>query len=82
MQRKIVGYHQDDEQHWVADLECGHAQHVRHNPPWVNRPWVVSPHGRRRHLGRLLDCKHCDHQAGQGAPANGEVPEATAGENK
>jgi uncharacterized protein DUF3565 len=34
MQRRIVGYHQDDERHWVAELECGHAQHVRHDPPW------------------------------------------------
>ena len=26
--RKIVGFHQDEERHWVADLECGHTQHV------------------------------------------------------
>ena len=25
---------------WVAELECGHTQHVRHDPPWTNRPWV------------------------------------------
>jgi hypothetical protein len=38
MQRKIIGFHQDEEQDWVADLECGHQQHVRHTPPWLNRP--------------------------------------------
>ena len=27
MERRIVGFHQDDEQHWVAELECGHTQH-------------------------------------------------------
>src|SRR6185312_9250223 len=41
VQRKITGYHRDDEQHWVAELDCGHNQHVRHNPPWVSRPWVT-----------------------------------------
>jgi hypothetical protein len=28
-----VGYHQDEEQNWVAELSCGHQQHVRHRPP-------------------------------------------------
>lgn len=23
--RRIIGFHRDDEQHWVADLECGHT---------------------------------------------------------
>jgi hypothetical protein len=40
MERSIVGFHQDTEHHWVAELECGHFQHTRHDPPWVNRPWV------------------------------------------
>jgi hypothetical protein len=38
MQRKINGYHCDEERHWVAELECGHDQHVRHSPPWASRP--------------------------------------------
>ena len=46
MQRRIVGYHQDAERHWVAELDCGHNQHVRHQPPWTHRPWVISPGGR------------------------------------
>ena len=60
MNRRIVGYHQDDERHWVAELECGHNQHVRHDPPWTTRPWVVTPEGRARMLGTLLDCRKCD----------------------
>jgi hypothetical protein len=64
MQQRIVGYHQDEEQHWVAELECGHNQHVRHDPPWVNRPWVITEDGRRAVLGKTLDCRKCE----QGAP--------------
>ena len=64
MDKPIVGYHQDDEQHWVAELECGHNQHVRHDPPWTNRPWVVTAEGRAQKLGALLPCKKCD----EGAP--------------
>ena len=37
MKRAIVGYHRDDVGDWVAELECGHAQHVRHDPPWQLR---------------------------------------------
>jgi len=39
MERPITGYHQDAEGHWVAVLDFGHNQHVRHNPPWESRPW-------------------------------------------
>ena len=60
MQRAITAYHTDDEGHWVADLECGHTQHLRHTPPWQNRPWVTTAEGRREHLGTLLDCRQCD----------------------
>jgi len=60
MKRKIVGYKQDDENHWAAELDCGHFQHVRHNPPMVSRPWVLSGEGRNKMLGYELECKHCD----------------------
>ena len=33
MQQAIVGFHLDEENHWVAELACGHGQHVRHDPP-------------------------------------------------
>lgn len=64
MDRRIVGFHQDDERQWVAELECGHNQHVRHNPPWTNRPWVVSEDERNIALGKVLACRKCD----QGEP--------------
>ena len=60
MNRKIVSFHQDEEGHWVAKLECGHNQHVRHSPQWTNRPWVITPEGREAALGAVLDCKKCD----------------------
>ena len=41
IQRRIVGYHQDQLGDWVAELECGHGQHVRHDPPWQVREWVT-----------------------------------------
>lgn len=60
MQQAIIGFHLDEEQHWVADLACGHGQHVRHTPPWQNRPWVMTEQGRKEKLGMLLDCKKCE----------------------
>lgn len=57
--RRIIGFHQDDELHWVADLECGHTQHVRHDPPWQLRPWVITEQGRAEHLGVELRCVKC-----------------------
>jgi len=58
--RKILGFHQDEQEHWVVELECGHNQHVRDAPPWVSRPWVTTPEGRASRLGTLLNCKKCD----------------------
>jgi len=60
MQRAITGFHRDDEGVWVAELSCGHPQHVRHDPPWQSRPWVASDQGRRAQLGTQLDCKLCE----------------------
>ena len=60
MLKAITGYHQDEEQHWVAQLSCGHNQHVRHNPPLVTREWVSTEEGRKSMIGFELDCKKCD----------------------
>ncbi len=60
MKSPITGYHRDEEDDWVAQLACGHNQHVRHRPPWINRPWVTTGQGRRKMLGHPLDCKKCD----------------------
>jgi uncharacterized protein (TIGR00725 family) len=57
--RPIRGFHQDEEGHWVADLECGHSQHVRHDPPWQVRPWVLTAEGRAGRLGSSLSCRLC-----------------------
>lgn len=59
MLRKIVGFHQDEESHWVAELSCGHNQHVRHQPPWINRPWTMTEMSRKKMLGAEIDCKEC-----------------------
>ncbi|HKQ82875.1 MAG TPA: DUF3565 domain-containing protein [Steroidobacteraceae bacterium] len=60
MRRRIVGFHQDDERHWVAELDCGHNQHVRHDPPWFVREWVATDAGRAQALGTELNCRLCD----------------------
>ncbi|MEY4511387.1 MAG: hypothetical protein RLZZ450_3509 [Pseudomonadota bacterium] len=60
MRRSIVGYRQDEASAWVAELSCGHGQHVRHDPPWQSRPWVVTEQGRAQHLGTELDCPSCE----------------------
>ena len=60
MERVIVGFDQDEVGDWRAILACGHRQHIRHNPPLVSRPWVLTEEGRSRFLGVALDCKACD----------------------
>jgi len=60
MKRKITGFHTDTENHWVAELECGHGQHMRHDPPWVERSWVTAESGRQSRLWEELNCVRCD----------------------
>jgi tellurite methyltransferase len=59
----ITGYHQDEVGEWVAELECGHNQHVRHRPPFQLRAWVLDPEGRAGRLGTPLDCPLCERAA-------------------
>ncbi|MBT3923562.1 MAG: DUF3565 domain-containing protein [Nitrospina sp.] len=80
MKRKISGFHQDEEIFWVAELECGHNQHVRHRPPLILRPWVNDEVSRGKRLGTLLNCVICDLEStGQGdqetSPPCSQVPE-------
>lgn len=63
MDRRITGFHQDEEGNWVAELECGHQQHVRHDPPWQLRPWVTTPEGRATRISTLLGCRRCSDEA-------------------
>jgi hypothetical protein len=67
MQRAIVGYEQDDRGDWIAELACGHRQHVRHQPPFFQRAWVLEAAGRQERLGTPLECRLCDE-------ADGEAP--------
>jgi len=60
MEQPITGFHKDEENHWVARLACGHTQHVRHDPPWQQRPWVITKKGRSKYIGYMLNCKKCD----------------------
>ena len=57
--QSIIGFHQDEEGHWVAELACGHNQHVRHDPPWQLRPWVLTEQGRAQFVGHVLSCVRC-----------------------
>ena len=57
--RRITGFHQDADGAWIAELECGHQQHVRHNPPWEVRPWIQSEATRSERLGAALECVMC-----------------------
>jgi len=59
LERAIIGFHLDEENDWVADLECGHTRHVRHDPPWQNRSWVVDLNSRKSKIGEQLICKKC-----------------------
>lgn len=60
MQRAIVDFGLDDDNDWFAVLDCGHTQHVRHRPPFINRVWVTTQAGRDSRLGHRLACVCCD----------------------
>ena len=66
MRRSIVGFEQDEVGDWVALLECGHRQHVRHRPPWQEREWVVTAEGRQGRLGAPPECIACESPDEQG----------------
>lgn len=65
VKRRIMEFEQDDEGHWRAVLDCGHRQHVRHEPPLRVREWVLTAEGRATRLGQELNCLRCD-EAGTG----------------
>jgi tellurite methyltransferase len=60
MHRSIVGFHQDDDGDWVAELSCLHNQHVRHQLPFQDRSWVLEDAGRVARIGAELNCPLCD----------------------
>jgi len=60
MERPITRFGHDDTGDWIATLSCGHLQHVRHIPPFINRPWVTTEQGRKSKIGGALNCVRCD----------------------
>ena len=60
MLRRIIGFRQDDQGDWIADLSCLHSQHVRHQPPFHDRGWVLTETGRAERVGTELACPLCD----------------------
>ncbi|HLF40975.1 MAG TPA: DUF3565 domain-containing protein, partial [Acidimicrobiia bacterium] len=60
MIRTITGFHQDEEGDWVAELSCLHNQHVRHRPPFFDRPWAEAESGRAGAVGADIECPLCD----------------------
>ena len=60
MIRSIRGFHEDEVGDWVAELSCLHNQHVRHDPPFQDREWVLSPEGRTGRMGSAIECPLCD----------------------
>ncbi|MBA6412156.1 DUF3565 domain-containing protein [Parahaliea sp. F7430] len=63
MKQPITRFHKDLQDDWFVELLCGHFQHLRHRPPWENRPWIESELGRQNMLGYQLECKKCDQGA-------------------
>ncbi|MBK5352518.1 DUF3565 domain-containing protein [Pseudomonas sp. TH41] len=55
----VTGFHQDEDGHWVAELSCGHTQHLRHQPPWQSRAWVLDSAQRIEKIGQPFDCGWC-----------------------
>ncbi|MCE0461263.1 MULTISPECIES: DUF3565 domain-containing protein [Pseudomonas] len=55
----VTGFHQDEDGHWVVELSCGHTQHLRHQPPWQARAWVLDPLQRIEKIGQSFDCGWC-----------------------
>jgi len=60
VKRSIIEFGTDEAGDPFAQLDCGHLQHVRHRPPFVNRPWVTSEVGRKAMLGSKIECPLCD----------------------
>ncbi|UVE16934.1 DUF3565 domain-containing protein [Pseudomonas sp. LS44] len=59
----ILDFRQDEDGHWVAVLSCGHTQHLRHQPPWQSRAWVLDPALRAAQLGQQFACGWCTQES-------------------
>jgi hypothetical protein len=59
VKRVITGFHLDEQGHWVAELDCGHTVHMRHQPPFTVRAWTLTEAGRSSMVGTEIDCVRC-----------------------
>jgi hypothetical protein len=59
----ITGFRQDQHGHWIAELSCGHTQHLRHQPPWQSRAWVLDAEKRQEKIGQSFRCGWCAQRA-------------------
>lgn len=64
---RLLDFRQDEHGDWLAVLSCGHTQHLRHQPPWQNRAWVLNAEQRQARLGERFNCGWCaaDHQGAE-----------------
>ncbi len=60
MERSIDAFVVDEAGDWVAQLDCLHRQHVRHDPPFRTAPWVLDDAARALRVGTSLRCTLCD----------------------
>jgi hypothetical protein len=62
---RLLDFRQDEHGDWLAVLSCGHTQHLRHQPPWQNRAWVLDAKQRNAQLGKPFPCGWCaaEHEA-------------------
>jgi len=60
MDKKITSFYRDQEGEWVAKLECGHSQYVRHDPPKSVRPWMNDDDQRKQLIGTSINCIACE----------------------
>jgi Protein of unknown function (DUF3565) len=74
VQQAITGWECDEPGDWVALLACDHRQHVRHTPPFQERPWVLTASGREAWVGRPLECRLCDQESEENPREGGEPP--------
>lgn len=58
-QAAIISFQRESDTAWVAQLDCGHTQHIRHAPPFKLAPWVVGEQARAERIGALLPCPLC-----------------------
>ena len=60
MRRRINGFVRDEHGDWIARLDCHHSQHIRHQPPFRDAPWIHDDDAHAERVATLLDCPLCD----------------------